>query len=55
MSPVHWKAPLEQVKESYGNLDMVSPAQARAKQKDVIVDTEKYLFNSPSIILHRGA
>ena len=38
-----------QVKEPYGNLDMVIPAEARARQKDVIVNAEKYFYNSPSI------
>ena len=44
-----------QVKELYGNLDMVTPAEARARQKDVIVNAEKYFHNSPSIILHWAA
>ena len=41
-----------QVKEPYGNLDMVTPVEARVRQKDVIVNAEKYFHNSPSIILH---
>ena len=52
MSPVHGKVPLVQVKEPYGNLDMVTPVEARVRQRDVIVNTEKYFHNSPSIILH---
>ena len=52
MSHVHGKVPLVQVKEPYGNLDMVTPAKARVRQKDVIVNAEKYFYNSPSIILH---
>ena len=52
MSPAHGKVPLVQVKEPYGNLDMVTPVQARVRQKDVIVNAEKYFHNSPSIILH---
>ena len=52
MSPVHGKVPLVQVKEPFGNLDMVTPVQARVRQKDVIVNAEKYFHNSPSIILH---
>ena len=50
--PVHRKVPLVQVKEPYGNLDMVTPVEARVRQKDVIVNAEKYFHNSPSIILH---
>ena len=41
MSPVHGKVPLMQVKEPYGNLDMVTPAEARVRQKDVIVNADK--------------
>ena len=41
-----------QVKEPYGNLDMVTPVEARVRQKDVIVNAEKYFHNSPSIIQH---
>ena len=52
MSPVHGKVPLVQVKEPYGNLDMVTSVEARVRQKDVIVNAEKYFHNSPSIILH---
>ena len=52
MSPVHGKVPLVQVKDSYGNLDMVTPVETRVRQKDVIVNAEKYFHNSPSIILH---
>ena len=55
MSPVNGKVPLVQVKEPYGNLDMVIPAEARARQKDLIVNAEKYFYNSPSIILHWAA
>ena len=55
MFSVHGKVPLVQVKESYGNLDMVTPAEARVRQKDVIVNAEKYFNNSPSINLHRTA
>ena len=55
MSPVRGKVPLVQVKESYGNLDMATPAKARVRQKDVIVKAEKYFYNSPSINLHRAA
>ena len=47
MSPVHGKVPLVQVKEPY--------AEARVRQKDVIVNAEKYFYNSPSINLHRAA
>ena len=54
MSPVQGKAPLVQVKEPYGNLDMATPAEASVRQKDVIVNTEKSFYNSPSIILHRA-
>ena len=54
MSPVHGKVPLVQVKEPYGNLDMATPAEARVRQKDVIVNAEKYFYNS-SINLHRAA
>ena len=43
-----------QVKEPYGNLDMFSPAEAMAREKDVIVNAEKYFYNSPSIILHQA-
>ena len=53
MTPVHGKAPLVLVKEPYGNLDMVNPAEAR--QKDVIDNGEKFFYNSPSIILHWAA
>ena len=53
MSPVHGKAPLVQDKEPYGNLDMVTPAEG-VRQKEVIVNAEKYFYNSPSIILHWG-
>ena len=55
MSPVHGRVPLVQVKEPYGNLDMVAPAEARVRQKDVIVNAEKYFYNFPSINLHRAA
>ena len=55
MSPVHRKVLLVQVKEPYGNLDMATPAEARVRQKDVIVNAEKYFYNSPSINLHRAA
>ena len=55
MSPVHGKVSLVQVKEPYANLDMVTPAEARVRQKDVIVNAEKYFYNSPSINLHRAA
>ena len=55
MPPVHGKAPLVHDKEPNGNLDMVTPAEARARQKDVIVNAEKYFYNSPSIILHWSA
>ena len=55
MSPVHGKVPLVQFKEPYGNLDMATPAEARVRQKDVIVNAEKYFDNSPSINLHRAA
>ena len=55
MSPVHGKVPLVQVKEPYGNLDIATPAEARVRQKDVIVNAEKYFYNSPSINLHRAA
>ena len=55
MSPVHGKVPLVQVKEPYGNLDMVTPAEARVRQKDVTVNAEKYFYNSPSINLHQAA
>ena len=55
MSFVHGKVPLVQVKEPYGNLDMVTPAEARVRHKGVIVNAEKYLYNSPSIILYRAA
>ena len=55
MSPVHGKVPIVQVKEPYGNLDMVTPAEARVRQKDVIVTAEKYFYNSTSINLHRAA
>ena len=55
VSPVHGKVPLVQVKEPYGNLDMVTLAEARVRQKDVIVNAEKYFYNSPSINLHRAA
>ena len=55
MSPAHGKVPLVQVKEPYGNLDMVTPAEGRVRQKDVIVNAEKYFYNFPSIILHRAA
>ena len=41
MSPVHGKVPLVQVKEPYGNLDMVTPAEARVRQKNVIVNADK--------------
>ena len=55
MSPVHGKVSLVQVKEPYGNLDMATPAEARVRQKDVIVNAEKYFYNFPSINLHRAA
>ena len=55
MSPVHRKVPLVQVKEPYSNLDMATPAEARVRQKDVIVNAEKYFYNSSSINLHRTA
>ena len=55
MSPVHGKVPLMQGKEPYGNLDMVTPAEARVRQKDVILNAEKYFYNSPSINLHLAA
>ena len=55
MSPVHGKVPLVQVKEPCGHLDMVTPAEAMVRQKDVIVNAEKYFYNSPSMILHRAA
>ena len=55
MSPVPGKVPIVQVKEPYGNLDMVTPAEARVRQKDVIVTAEKYFYNSTSINLHRAA
>ena len=46
MSLVHGKVSLVQVKEPYGNLDMVTPAEARVRQKDVIhiVNAEKVLL-----------
>ena len=31
---------------------MVTPVEARVRQKDVINNAEKYFHNSPSIILH---
>ena len=49
MFPVHGKTPHVQVKEPYGNLDMVSLAEVRFRQKDVMVNAEKYFYNSPSI------
>ena len=48
MSPIHGKVSLVQVKEPYGNLDMVTPAEARVRQKDVIVNAEKYFYNPAS-------
>ena len=55
MFPVNGKVPLVQVKEPYSNLDMVTPAEARVRQKDMIVNAEKYFNNSPSINLHQAA
>ena len=57
MSPVHGKVSIVQVKEPYGNLDIVTPAEARVRLKDVIyiVNAEKYFYNSPSINLRRAA
>ena len=42
-----------QIKEPYDNLDMVTPVEVKVRQKDVIVNAEKYFHNSPSIILPR--
>ena len=55
MSPAQGKVPLVQAKEPCGDLDMVTPVAGRLRQKDVIVNAEKYFYDSPSIILHRGA
>ena len=50
MSPVHGKVPLVQVKEPYGNLDMVTLAEARVRQKDVIVNADKLAaFKKPTM------
>ena len=50
MSPVHGKVPLVQVKEPYGNLDMVTLAEAMVRQKDVIVNADKLAaFKKPTM------
>ena len=50
MSPFHGKVPPVQVKEPYGNLDMVTLAEARVRQKDVIVNVDKLAaFKKPTM------